>query len=180
VRGANTSGAPLVGCTCPAFESFGFEQGDNAPMSDAEAFRYCTALNILTGSQRAFVGDTTLLYWTGAPAVAESFLGFVLGQQPEDNALREKPRAALVSITQGGMPQEFGDTATSFYVLGLTGDAGRIGVRYWRQSTLEDFYARLQEHFSALAIEREWPDKQPEFPSIWQLLKDWIETGHAE
>jgi CRISPR-associated protein Csd1 len=178
VRGANTSGAPLVGFNCAAFESFGFEQGDNAPMSDAEAFRYCTALNILTGSQRAYVGDTTLLYWTGAPTAAESFLGYVLGaQQPEDNALRERVRTALAAIAKAGMPgQDFGNVETSFYVLGLAGDAGRIGVRYWHQSTLEDFYARLREHFSALAIEREHED-QPEFPNIWQLLKATVREG---
>src|SRR5258708_8064445 len=178
VRGANTSGAPLVGFNCPAFESYSFEQGDNAPMSDSETFRYCTALNILTSSQRAYVGDTTLVYWTGAPTAAETFLGYVLGaQQPEDNALREKVRTALAAIAKAGMPgQDFGNVETPFYVLGLAGDAGRIGVRYWHQSTLEDFYARFREHFSALAIEREHKD-QSEFPTIWQLLKATVREG---
>src|SRR5260221_508145 len=178
VRGANTSGAPLVGFNCPAFESYSFEQGDNAPMSDSETFRYCTALNILTDSQRAYVGDTTLLYWTGAPTAAETFLGYVLGaQQPEDNALREKVRTALAAIAKAGMPgQDFGNVETPFYVLGLAGDAGRIVVRYGNQSTLEDFYARFREHFSALAIEREHKD-QSEFPTIWQLLKATVREG---
>jgi CRISPR-associated protein Csd1 len=176
VRGANTSGATLVSYNSPAYESFGFEQGDNAPMSDAESFRYCTALNILTNSrQRAYIDGTTLVYWTGAPAAAESFLGFVFVRLPEDIALREKVGTALAAITKGRMPgQQFGEPETPFYVLGLTGDAGRISVRYWHQSTLEDFYVRLKDHFNALAIEREWPDKQPEFPSIWQLLKETV------
>jgi CRISPR-associated protein Csd1 len=177
VRGTNMGGAPLVGFNCQAFESFGFEQGDNAPMSDAEAFKYCTALNILTGSQRrAYIGGTTFVYWTEAPSAAESFLGFVFGQQPEDASLRENVRAALAAIVKGGMPQELGELATPFYVLGLTGDAGRIGVRYWHQSTLEDFYARLREHFSALTIAREY-ENQPEFPNIWQLLKETVREG---
>lgn len=176
VRGANTSGATLVSYNSPAYESFGFEQGDNAPMSDAESFRYCTALNILTNSrQRAYIDGTTLVYWTGAPAAAERFLGFVFDRLPEDIALREKVGTALAAITKGRMPgQQFGEPETPFYVLGLTGDAGRISVRYWHQSTLEDFYVRLKDHFNALAIEREWPDKQPEFPSIWQLLKETV------
>ena len=66
VKVASTAGAPLVGFNCDAFESYGFGQGDNAPMSDSEAFRYCTALNILTGTQRAHIEETTLVYWTGA------------------------------------------------------------------------------------------------------------------
>jgi CRISPR-associated protein Csd1 len=143
-----------------------------------EAFKYCTGLNILTtGSQRAYFDGTTLVYWTGAPAAAESFLGFVFDRLPEDTALREKVRSALAAIAQGRMPQEFGELETPFYVLGLTGDAGRISVRYWHQSRLEDFYARLKEHFNALAIEREWPDKQPEFPSLWQLCKATVREG---
>jgi CRISPR-associated protein Csd1 len=170
VRGTNMGGAPLVGFNCSSFESYSFEQGDNAPMSGVEAFRYCTALNILTSSQRVYIDDTTVAYWTGAPAEAESFLGFVFDRLPEDGSLKEKVRAALTTIKQGRKPQEFGDLATAFYVLGLAGDAGRISVRYWHQSTLEDFYSRLQEHFNALAIEREH-ENQPEFPSLWALCK---------
>jgi CRISPR-associated protein Csd1 len=170
VRGAKMGGAPLVGFNCSAFESYGLKQGENAAMSDAEAFKYCTGLNILISSQRAYLDQTTLVYWTGAPAEAESFLGFVLDRQPEDNALREKVLAALSAIVQGRNPQEFGEPENPLYVLGLSGDAGRISVRYWHRSTLEDFYARLKDHFSALAIEREH-ENQPQYPTMWQLLK---------
>lgn len=177
VKGTSTAGAPLVGFNCDAFESYGFAQGDNAPMGDSEAFRYCTALNILTGTQPAYIDETTLVYWTGAPATAESFLGFVLDRQPEDEVLRDKVRSALVAIKQGRVPgQDFGDPDTPYYVLGMTGDAGRISVRYWHQSTLEDFYERLRDHFNALEIEREHDD-QPEFPSLWQLCKATVRNG---
>jgi CRISPR-associated protein Csd1 len=181
VRGTNPSGAPLVGFNCPAFESFGFEQGDNAPMSDVEAFRYCTALKILASSQNVNVDETTVVYWTAAPpaiaTAAEMLLGYALGKRAEDESLKASLHAALATIARGGMlGPGFGDVATPYYVLGLTGDAGRISVRFWHQSTLGDFYARLKDHFDALAIEREY-ENQPEFPSLWQLLKATVRQG---
>jgi CRISPR-associated protein Csd1 len=177
VRGANPGGAPLVGFNLPAFGSFGFEQGENAPMSDWEAFRYCSALNTLTSSQRANVDGSTFVYWTGQPSAVESFLGFIFAQPPEDNALKEKLRVTLAAIVQGRNVPELGELAVTFYALGLAGNVGRIAVKSWHESTLETLYARLKEHFTALEIEREWPDSQPEFPSNWQLLKSTIRRG---
>jgi CRISPR-associated protein Csd1 len=174
VRGANSNGVPLVAFNCPAFESYGKIQGDTAPMSKMEAFKFGISLNILTSSQRAHIDNTTFVYWTGKPAVAESFLGFVFGTQPEDDALREKLRTALMAIARGQIPgEDFGEPETPFYVLGLTGDAGRISVRYWHMSTLADFYERLKRHFHALAIERQY-ENQPEFPTLWQLLRETV------
>ena len=65
VRGANTSGANIVSFNLPAFESYGREHGDNAPVGEAAAFAYTTALNSLLASgsrQRALVADTTVAF----------------------------------------------------------------------------------------------------------------------
>jgi CRISPR-associated protein Csd1 len=45
VWGAQSSGASLVSFNRDAFSSYGHEQGENAPVSEAAAFAYTTALN---------------------------------------------------------------------------------------------------------------------------------------
>ncbi|MDE3027788.1 MAG: type I-C CRISPR-associated protein Cas8c/Csd1, partial [Paracoccaceae bacterium] len=45
VWGAQSSGASLISFNLDAFTSYGHEQGDNAPVSEAAAFAYTTALN---------------------------------------------------------------------------------------------------------------------------------------
>src|SRR5690606_34374281 len=49
VKDANTTGADIVSFNLRAFESYGKDQrqGENAPISDAAAFAYTTAINHL-------------------------------------------------------------------------------------------------------------------------------------
>ncbi len=47
VNGAQSSGASIVSFNLEAFTSYGKEQGDNAPISEAAAFAYTTVLNHL-------------------------------------------------------------------------------------------------------------------------------------
>ena len=66
VMGAQSSGAPLVSFNADAFESYGKEQGANAPVSEVAAFRYGAALNWLLdrANSRSFrLGETTLVFW---------------------------------------------------------------------------------------------------------------------
>ena len=66
VMGAQSSGAPLVSFNADAFESYGKEQGANAPVSEDAAFRYGAALNWLLdrANSRSFrLGETTLVFW---------------------------------------------------------------------------------------------------------------------
>jgi CRISPR-associated protein Csd1 len=176
VKGANSKGAALISYNFNATESYGMEHAGHAPMSDSESFRLHSVLNVLTSFQRVYIGDTTLVYWTDAPpataTAAELLLGFALGKQAEDGSLKAQLQSALAAIARGKMPgSDYGDVATSYYVLGLDGNQGRINIRYFHEGTLGELYTRMRDHFSALATEREWPDKQPEFPSVWQLLQ---------
>ena len=65
VPGAQSSGAALVSFNAPAFESFGKEQGYNAPVGTYAAYAYTTALNHLLAdkSHTSQIGDTTVVYW---------------------------------------------------------------------------------------------------------------------
>ena len=55
-----------------AFESYGKEQGFNAPTSEAAAFRYSAALNELLkrdGRNRLRIGDASVAFWADASAL---------------------------------------------------------------------------------------------------------------
>ncbi len=114
VRGANSSGASLVSFNLDAFTSYNKEQSYNAPVGEAAAFAYTTALNhmlardslqqeqlskTVADARRAaygdklpprkktlLVGDATTVFWTKERTDAESDLLalFDLSESPED------------------------------------------------------------------------------------------------
>ena len=66
VTGAQSSGAAIVSYNWDAFESFGFDKAETAPVSEQAAFKYGAALNWLLdrSNSRAFrLGETTVVYW---------------------------------------------------------------------------------------------------------------------
>lgn len=81
VAGAQSTGAALVSFNLAAFSSYGKEQSFNAPVSEAAAFGYVTALNYLLRSSRhrMRVGDATTVFWAERSAEhAEDFLAELL------------------------------------------------------------------------------------------------------
>jgi CRISPR-associated protein Csd1 len=58
----------IVSYNHDAFTSYGHEQGDNAPVSEAAAFKYTTALNtFLAGRKnRTQIGDASTVFWADA------------------------------------------------------------------------------------------------------------------
>ncbi|KAI93239.1 CRISPR-associated protein Csd1, partial [Rhodomicrobium udaipurense JA643] len=69
VWGAQSSGASIVSFNLDAFSSYGHEQGDNAPVSEAAAFAYTTALNRFLekdSGHRIQIGDASVVFWADA------------------------------------------------------------------------------------------------------------------
>ena len=105
VAGAQSSGAALVSFNLDSFTSYGKSQGANAPVSEAAAFAYATALNgLLTASRtntkgrpvypnRVMLGETTVAFWAehgDAESLAHAMI--VDGDDDEvgfDDALRQ-------------------------------------------------------------------------------------------
>ena len=172
VSGAQSAGASIVSFNFDASESYGKEQGYNAPVSEQVAFQYSTALNrLLNSKQRIQIGDATTVFWTESPTSAESWLPFTFGAMPpEDEGTKQQLAAILKTIRAGGYPDELGDQATDFYVLGLSPNAARISIRFWFRGTLGELASNLGQHFADLAIGRSEHD--PEFPTFWQILRE--------
>jgi len=175
VPGAQTSGASLVSFNIDAAESYGKEQNLNSPVSERAAFAYATALNHLLAPdspRKVQVGETTVVFWTGAPCEAEPFFGFSMGgRKVEDDGLAQRLERYLADVTKGRYPEALGEAKTLFYVLGLSPNAARLSVRFWHVGTVGEMVENVGEHFRALALQRRF-DSDPEHPSPWRLLKE--------
>lgn len=184
VDGAQTAGAALVSFNLDAFASYGKEQGDNAPTSEAAAFRYGTALNALLDRSasrnrlRRGVGDATIVFWADASRAEEAaakaaedwFASMV--EPPNDKDEAAKLRDVLAKLARGE-PATMLDPGlnenTAFHVLGLAPNAARLSVRYWLTDSFGSFARRLAEHHADLAIE---PSPWQNPPGInWLLMK---------
>ncbi len=170
--------APLVSFNDPAYKSFGRDQNYNAPVSVTAAFQYCTALNQLLryeNGRRIQIGDATTVFWTESPSPLEDVFGCIIdpGQVPaEDEAQKNRLRSLLHRIATGQevASLDIGNADTAFYVLGLSPNAARLSVRFWYVCTLQELVSALKQHFADLEIVR--TDRDPEFPAIWQLLRE--------
>lgn len=184
VQGAQTAGAALVSFNLDAFTSYGKSQGDNAPTSEAAAFRYGTALNRMldrdsSNRVRRTIGDATVVFWAdvsnsvdeAAARRAEDFFAEILGEHPTDAGEAARLSDALGSVAVGRpIPFETLRLApgTRFHVLGLSPNAARLSVRFWLSNTFDSFAGRLAGHYAALAIEpTPWRDR---LPSVSRLL----------
>jgi CRISPR-associated protein Csd1 len=181
VWGAQSSGASLVSFNLDAFTSYGHEQGENAPVSEAAAFAYTTALNhfLEKGSaQRIQVGDASTVFWAdgsnAAAKEAEGVFAALLGANVDETVEARKVGAILKAIRAGRPAEDFRPDlpqGVRFFVLALAPNAARLSVRFY----IEDDFAEIAEHFLAHAERmRLEPPPREERPSIWRLL---IETA---
>ena len=195
VAGAHTAGPPLVSFDGESFTSYGKIQGANAPVSEAAAFAYATALNgLLTASgtnakgrpvypNRVMLGETTVPFWAehgAAESIARALIGdgeeemldsgdaLPVDERTETNKLREVLRAMQDGIPLRKAAPEM-DPASRVYVLGLSPNAARLSVRFWVEQSLADFTRHFQLHWADLHLD---PKPHPWPPPLWRLLQE--------
>ena len=190
VMGAQSSGASLVSFNNDAETSHGKKQGENAPVSEAAAFAYGTALNALLakGSRnRVRVGDATVAFWAqgaGEEEAEDLFAQMMSGPAKEDDTGAEnRVRTHLVEVAAGRVPAGSGlDPATQVFVLGLAPNAARLAVRFWHPGTLGDLARHVARFWEECAIEPS-PFRTragPCPPRPWALLYETAVQGKAE
>lgn len=181
VEGAQTAGAALVSFNLEAFESYGKKQGDNAPTSQAAAFRYGAALNRLLdrgGANRLPrpVGDAAIVFWADASEAvakqAEDLFAAMLDPPAEtdDATPNARLRDALQLLAEGRPVRDVAPELAQgvrFHVLGLSPNAARLSVRFWLTDRFDVLAQRLAQHHADLAIEPQ-PWRRP--PSVPRLL----------
>ncbi len=186
VEGAQSSGAALVSFNLDAFTSLAKEQGENAPTSQAAAFRYGAALNHLLARDSRNrllrpVGDATVVFWADASetqvaAAADAFFAQLSSIEVSDAEEAARLRDQLEEIAAGRPLAEVRPDlhpGTQYHVLGLSPNAARLSVRFWLSDTLEAFAQRLARHHADLAIEPR-PQGWGAAPSVGRLLVNTI------
>lgn len=179
VWGAQTSGANIVSFNLDAFNSYGKSQGANAPVSQAAAFAYTTALNALLArdsAQRVQVGDASTVFWAQKSDSLEHELAALLGGGDNPDAHTLQVKTVLEAIHSGGFSGARGENA--FYVLGLAPNAARISIRFWHAAPVHVVAERIAAWFDDLSLVRGPND--PEFPSLFRLLTAVALQGKAD
>ena len=176
VPGAVSSGVPLVSFNARAFESYGWGGNDNALVSQKAAEAYATALQRLLHPaypdplnpgttlprQNLRLGaETVVCFWSAGENDFAAMLDPLLSVNVDE--VKELYR----SIWSGRVPDL--EDPSAFYALTLSGSQGRVIVRGWFESTVEEVARNLAGYFQDIAIVRNTPrprdrDLPPQLP----------------
>lgn len=151
------AGAKIVGFQKGSgYDSYYKEQGANAPVSLEAESAYSTALNemLANDSKNKFrLGDTTILFWAQQQDELEEELPLFFASPDKDNPDRNIAVIGnLYNAPYRGRHHVSGDNA--FYILGLTPNAARIAIRFWKEGTVKEIADNIRQHFLDLNIVR--------------------------
>jgi CRISPR-associated protein Csd1 len=160
------------------YDSYGKEQGYNAPVGKAAEFAYTTALNtLLKSSSRILVGDAVTVFWSEKSSdFAEQFTNF-FNEPPKDNPDRgvDAVRSLLKSLETGAL---YTKDDQKFYVLGLAPNSARIAIRFWIIDTIASMAKKIAQHFADLRIVHGPKDR--DVFSLFRLLVSIAVLGKSE
>ena len=142
------------------YDSYGKEQGANAPISEESEFAYSTALKHLLRSDsrnKFLIGNRTFLFWASNDHEAGKrteetifdMFGFSDVEEDDPNAKIEQVRKVFKAIYSGELSTSLDD---KFYILGLAPNAARIAVVYWSEIQLKEFAGIINRHFDDMEI----------------------------
>ena len=187
---AQPSGASIVSFNLDAFTSYGHEQGDNAPVSEAAAFAYTTALNrFLTkdSGHRIQIGDASTVFWAdGSAAEAKASEGLFFAMlgggdaQDEDATATKEIRLRLEMIQQGTALAHVApdiEAGVRFHILGLAPNAARLSVRFHYEDDFGKLVQNYQNHLDNLRLD---PPPRGGFPPLWRYLQELAVLGKRE
>lgn len=182
ILGGQTSGMNFISANAQAFESYGLQASQIAPVKLEIAEQYANGLNRLLADPNTSlkVGGVTYAFWTGEGAVpliartlaqpAELLTGKWGAQvQREKKSRPEEVRTLLWSIFQGQQPGLKAEAA--FYTVGLTPSGSRIAVRSHLNSTVQEAVNRLADFFAAQTLAPVREEDEGKTYGIYQLVQ---------
>lgn len=177
IRGAQAAGASLVSFNATAFDSYGKENGYNAPVSEYAAFAYTSALNKLVSDNdhRIFAGDTTVVCWTedGESAYQDVFAGIF---NSDDEVKQKDLRDTIVSIVNGNEVKWEGiplNPSNNFYILGISPNSARLSVRFFIQNTFGKVMENLLKNQHRMEMVKPSFEKFNYIP-LWRILGETV------
>ena len=194
VWGAQSSGASIVSFNLDAFTSYGHEQGDNAPVSEAAAFAYTTALNRFLerdSGHRLQIGDASTVFWadaSDAKLADDTVAMFAAWLDPSaampDAANEESEVAkvgAKIDMIRQGRPLTQIDPALEkdvrFHVLALAPNAARLSIRFYLDDSFGAIAANYRRYLEDTRIKPPPRDAQP---ALWKYLAETAVLGKRE
>ena len=158
IRGASTSGIPLVSFNAPAFEKYGLEGNENAPVCNPCMTAYSEALRRLTRVQyeapgnrqlrplsTGLSGDTTAVYWAEGQGELASKLNYFAVDPNAVRALLLSPHAGQSFVLQD---------PSRFFCLIVTGAQGRVSIRRLHTATVGEVASNLRSFFRHTNVAR--------------------------
>jgi len=136
VPNTQASGASLVSAYCDSFQSYGLKQAENSPISvdGVEKFSQAIAHLINCEKHRMRIGPVLYLFW-GA-------------REFDINAINNPPPIDVPNLlTSTVTGKKIHAAAEDFYVLALSGGGGRVIVRDFLQTTIEEINQNLTNWF---------------------------------
>ena len=181
VRGGQSSGGSIVSFNLDAFNSYGREQGENAPISEIAAFAYTTALNHFLERDSGHciqIGDTSTVFWADADNPSEAREAediFASLLSAGDEMIANRNLKEMVQRIQSG--HAVAEVVTDlpkgvrFFILGLTPNVARLSIRFYLEDDFEAVARRYLELVERLRIE---PPVSEAVPPMWRML---VETA---
>ncbi|MDD8024528.1 MAG: type I-C CRISPR-associated protein Cas8c/Csd1 [Paracoccaceae bacterium] len=184
---AQSSGASLISFNLDAFTSYGHAQGDNAPVSEAAAFAYTTALNRFLerdSGHRIQIGDASTVFWAdaseAAAKAAEAFFGAFFDPANAEALASTTLGAQLERIRQGQRLEQVAPELSQgvrFCVLGLAPNAARLAVRFWWENDFGTLTANYQRYLGDMRLD---PPPREGWPPLWRYLSELASQGKRE
>jgi CRISPR-associated protein Csd1 len=179
----------LAPCNQSAFESYGWEKGENAIIGEDASDMSMTALNrllhpnppdphdpnqTLSRQNIKLSSDTVVCYWTKNQSELSDSFGLAIEVDPKKiDAKPEQIREMYKSLWRG-VPYKLAKP-DQFYSLVLSGGQGRATVRDWIESNTQYVADSLAQYFADLCIMRCCPPAEgknhPESFSLSLLLE---------
>ncbi len=182
IYGSDSSAKLVSFQTSYGFDSYGKEQGANAPIGIESEFAYSTALKHLLrfDSRNKFhIGNRTFVFWASSAVESSrtvedgifSLFGF---SDNDESASAEQVRKVFKSIYSGELKTPLDDR---FYILGLAPNSARIAVSYWADIQLKEFAGLILRHFDDMEIiSRNGYDS---FYGLYSLMAATTATGNS-
>jgi CRISPR-associated protein Csd1 len=182
VPGATSSGAALVSFNASAFESYGLERNENAPISRPAAEAYTTALNRLLhpaylspadgklARRNVRLNDSTVaVFWSRESSEFVDLFADIETNPAAVLAAIEAPYTGRKPVLEDPQP---------FFAAILSGAQGRVILREWIETTVRDVAKNVRQHFDDLAMVRPHEETLPQ--ALWVLLRSMAVQGKQE
>ena len=165
ISGCVPSGVSLVTFNSPAFEKYGLERNDNAPVCRECMTAYVEGMRRLLNARYIdprkgetfpvqnvrLSGDTTVAYWANIP---DELVGTL-------NELMYAPQKVRDVLTSPHRGQRSSGAAERFFCLVVSGAKGRAMLRSMHTGTLDELERNLNVYFDAIRLEGDGGEPKP-------------------